>query len=191
MAVLYVFPVAGTEFIQLNNQNNDYITSIHYAELSFGLDNNGNVQFSHRRESAQLFPIQAAPFAEVLDEAGTPYSAVSLNAFIAAFTAAMPLAGSGGGISPSGIGTFTLKVIAGVTVYNTSASAREVQVTALAGTFDVTDTSGSSNVQTFPITTVGGNIIESFSIAAGDFKLLSAIQIDVPAAATVLIYERF
>jgi len=104
MAVLYVFPVANTEFIQFNDQNNDYITSIHYSELSFGLDNNTNVQFSHRRESAQLFPIQAAPFAEVLNEAGTPYSAVSLDAFIAAFTAALPLsgaaAGGGGGSAP-------------------------------------------------------------------------------------------
>jgi hypothetical protein len=104
MAVLYVFPVANTEFIQFNDQNNDFITSIHYSELSFGLDNNANVQFSHRRESAQLFPIQAAPFAEVLNEAGTPYSAVSLTAFVAAFTAALPLsgaaAGGGGGSAP-------------------------------------------------------------------------------------------
>jgi hypothetical protein len=114
MAVLYVFPVANTEFIQFNDQNNDYITSIHYSELSFGLDNNANVQFSHRRESAQLFPIQAAPFAEVLNEAGTPYSAVSLTAFVAAFTAALPLsgaaAGGGGGGSAPDIATYELQL---------------------------------------------------------------------------------
>ena len=114
MAVLYVFPVPNTEFIQFNDQNNDYITSIHYSELSFGLDNNSNVQFSHRRESAQLFPIQAAPFAEVLDEAGTPYSAVSLPAFVAAFTAALPLsgaaAGGGGGGSAPDIATYELQL---------------------------------------------------------------------------------
>jgi len=113
MAVLYVFPVANTEFVQFNDQNNDYITSIHYSELSFGLDNNSNVQFSHRRESAQLFPIKAAPFAEVLNEAGTPYSAVSLPAFVAAFTAALPLsgaaAGGGGGGSAPDIATFTFE----------------------------------------------------------------------------------
>lgn len=113
MAVLYVFPVANTEYVQFNDQNNDFITSIHYSELSFGMDSNANVQFSHRRESAQLFPIQAAPFAEVLNEAGTPYSAVSLDAFIAAFTAALPLsgaaAGGGGGGSAPDIATYEVQ----------------------------------------------------------------------------------
>lgn len=112
MAVLYVFPVANTEYVQFNDQNNDFITSIHYSELSFGMDSNGNVQFSHRRESAQLFPIKAAPFAEVLNEAGTPYSAVSLDAFIAAFTAALPLSGAaagGGGGSAPDIATYDMQ----------------------------------------------------------------------------------
>jgi len=112
MAVLYVFPVANTEYVQFNDQNNDFITSIHYSELSFGMDSNANVQFSHRRESAQLFPIQAAPFAEVLNEAGTPYSAVSLDAFIAAFTAALPLSGAaagGGGGSAPDIATYDMQ----------------------------------------------------------------------------------
>ena len=112
MAVLYVFPVANTEYVQFNDQNNDFITSIHYSELSFGMDSNANVQFSHRRESAQLFPIQAAPFAEVLNEAGTPYSAVSLDAFIAAFTAALPLSGAaagGGGGSAPDIATYEIQ----------------------------------------------------------------------------------
>ena len=112
MAVLYVFPVANTEYVQFNDQNNDFITSIHYSELSFGMDSNANVQFSHRRESAQLFPIQAAPFAEVLNKAGTPYSAVSLDAFIAAFTAALPLSGAaagGGGGSAPDIATYDMQ----------------------------------------------------------------------------------
>lgn len=113
MAVLYVFPVANTEYVQFNDQNNDFITSIHYSELLFGMDSNANVQFSHRRESAQLFPIQAAPFAEVLNKAGTPYSAVSLDAFIAAFTAALPLSGAaagGGGGSAPDIATYSIGV---------------------------------------------------------------------------------
>jgi hypothetical protein len=95
MAVLYVFPSA--EFIQFRDQNNQYITTIHYSELSFGLDANANVQFSHRRESAQIYPIQSAPFAEVLKANGTPYNAVNINAFVTAFTAALPTNIVGGG----------------------------------------------------------------------------------------------
>ena len=269
MAVLYVFPVANTEYVQFNDQNNDYITSIHYSELSFGMDSNANVQFSHRRESAQLFPIQAAPFAEVLNEVGTPYSAVSLDAFIAAFTAALPLsgaaAGGGGGSAPdiatydiqydqnagafvrvlttfdpvTNVPTRTFFELDGVTPYVpadpdavinmdaglkdiaeatsnlfnyatkgkstckvnmrtvvgadtvvTQSDTVELQVIAIAGTFDVTDSAGSTNVTKFPITTVGGGVIDSYSINAGEYRTLEPITIDVPALSTVLIIEK-
>lgn len=268
MAVLHVFPVANTEFIQFNDQNNDYITSIHYSELSFGLDNNSNVQFSHRRESAQLFPIQAAPFAEVLNEAGTPYSAVSLDAFIAAFTAALPLSGAagGGGGSAPDIATYDMQLDAdnnnylvrvltvfdpitnvptrsffeldGVTPYVpadpdvvinadvflkeiaqltsdllnyatkgqsksrvnmqtvsdntvvTQAVTTELQVIAIVGTFDITDSNGLGNTTTFPITTAGGDVIDSYTINAGEYRTLEPIDIKVPAHSTVLIIEK-
>jgi len=270
MAILYVFPVANTEFIQFNDQNNDYITSIHYSELSFGLDNNSNVQFSHRRESAQLFPIQAAPFAEVLNEAGTPYSAVSLPAFVAAFTAALPLSGaaSGGGgggsapdiatyqvqfdesngqftrvltvfdpvtnvptrsffeldgvtpytpITPDAVVTFdyflknietattnllayatkgestckvNMRTISGANTVVTDQVTIELQVIAIVGTFDITDTFGFGNTTTFPITTVGGGVIDSYTINAGEYRTLEQITIDIPLGATVLIIEK-
>lgn len=270
MAVLYVFPVANTEYVQFNDQNNDFITSIHYSELSFGMDSNANVQFSHRRESAQLFPIQAAPFAEVLNEAGTPYSAVSLDAFIAAFTAALPLSGAaagGGGGSAPDIATYDMQLDAdnnnylvrvltvfdpitnvptrsffeldGVTPYVpanpnavinadifldditqatnsllnyatkghstckvnmrtivgadtvvTQSNTVELQVIAIAGTFDITDSEGLSNVTTFPITAVGGGIIPQFSVSAGEYRTLEPINIKVPAHSTVLIIEK-
>jgi len=269
MAVLYVFPVANTEFIQFNDQNNDYITSIHYSELSFGLDNNSNVQFSHRRESAQLFPIQAAPFAEVLNEAGTPYSAVSLDAFIAAFTAALPLsgaaAGGGGGsapdiatydmqydqigyqftrvltvfdpitnvptrsffeldgvtpyvpITPDAVVTFdyflknietattnllayatkgqstckvNMRTIVGADTVVTQSDTVELQVIAIIGTFDIIDTFGFGNTTTFPITTAGGGVIDSYTINAGEYRTLEPIAIKVPALSTVLIIEK-
>ncbi len=268
MAVLYVFPVANTEYVQFNDQNNDFITSIHYSELSFGMDSNGNVQFSHRRESAQLFPIQAAPFAEVLNEAGTPYSAVSLDAFIAAFTAALPLSGAaagGGGSAPdiatyevqydADGGTYTrvlttfdpvtnvptrtffeldgvtpyvpvdpgavinmdallkdisqstsdllnyatkgqstckvnMRTIVGADKVITQSNTVELQVIAIAGTFDITDSEGLANITTFPITTVGGDVIDSYSINAGEYRTLEPINIKVPAHSTVLIIEK-
>ena len=271
MAVLYVFPVANTEYVQFNDQNNDFITSIHYSELSFGMDSNANVQFSHRRESAQLFPIQAAPFAEVLNEAGTPYSAVSLDAFIAAFTAALPLsgaaAGGGGGGSAPDIATYeiqldadnnnhlvrvltvfdpitnvptrtffeldgvtpyvptdpdtvvsmdaalkdiaqdtnrlldyatkgqstckvNMRTIVGVDTVVTQSNTVELQVIAIAGTFDITDSEGLANVTTFPVTTVGGGVIDSYSINAGEYRTLEPITIKVPALSTVLIIEK-
>ena len=269
MAVLYVFPVANTEYVQFNDQNNDFITSIHYSELSFGMDSNGNVQFSHRRESAQLFPIQAAPFAEVLNEAGTPYSAVSLDAFIAAFTAALPLsgaaAGGGGGSAPdiatydmqydqnagafvrvlttfdpiTNVPTRTFFELDGVTPYVpadpdvvinidtalkdiaqdtnsllnyatkghstckvnmrtivgadtvvTQSNTVELQVIAIAGTFDIIDSDVLANITTFPITAVGGGIIPQFSVSAGEYRTLEPINIKVPAHSTVLIIEK-
>lgn len=270
MAVLYVFPVANTEYVQFNDQNNDYITSIHYSELSFGMDSNANVQFSHRRESAQLFPIQAAPFAEVLNEAGTPYSAINLDAFIAAFTAALPLSGAaagGGGGSAPDIATYeiqfdtdnnnylvrvltvfdpitnvptrsffeldgvtpyvpadpdavinadiflkeieqstsdlfdyatrgqstckvNMRTIVGADTVVTQSNTVELQVIAIAGTFDITDSEGLANVTTFPITTVGGGVIDSYSINAGEYRTLEPITIDVPALSTVLIIEK-
>lgn len=93
MALLYVFPNA--EFIEFRNQNNEYMRSIHYSELSFGYDINANIQFSHRRDTVAVFPIQSAPFAEVVDKTGTPYAVTTINDFLAAFVAALPLSGTG------------------------------------------------------------------------------------------------
>jgi hypothetical protein len=188
MAVLYVFP-AG-EYVQINDQNNNYLTSIHASELSFGLDANGNVQFSHRRDTAQLFPIQATTFSEVLDQSGTPYSTIDVDDFVAVFSLLPKTGSAGGGGASGGAVALNQKVIAGATTFLTSVLAKEVQIIALSATFSVTDTSGSANVTIYPLSTVGGGLIESFSLKAPEGGVIQPLSITVPIGGSILYLEK-
>ena len=193
MALLYVFPVG--EYIQFNDQNEVYITSIHYTELSFGLDTNGNIQFSHRRDTAQLYPIQAAPFAEIVQQNGTPYSAADLESFVAAFTAALPTAASGGGSgggevsdyvevidNTTGLSPLTVNIN---TFDNISAVAITALVAGAGGAFSILTTSGIIPAIIYPLVTVNG-IIDSYKVKAAHNKTVASFSYEVPIGGKVL-----
>lgn len=184
MAVLYVFPVG--EYIQLNDQNNEYLTTIHYSEFSFSIDTNSNIQFSHRRDTDILAPIRATTFAEVLQANGTPYSTIGLDEFVAAFSAVLPT--SGGSSSP--VATLVQKTINGPTEFLTAAGAKEIQVVALSGTFGIIDSSGDANSVTYPIATVGGGTIATFCIKSTAGESISPLNISIPIGASVLYFEK-
>lgn len=192
MAVLYVF--AAGEYIQFNNQNNTYITSIHYTELSFGLDTNGNIQFSHRRETAQLFPIQVAPFAEVLQQDGSPYSVSNVDSFISAFTAALPTTlGSGSysrsvsdsmqiidniaGLAPLVVDINTFDNIAAITIIALAAGA--------GGAFSIATAAGSSPAVVYPLTTANG-IIDTYKIKGSASEQIKIMSYQIPIGGKVL-----
>lgn len=185
MAVLYVFPVG--EYIQLNDQNNEYLTTIHYSEFSFGIDTNSNIQFSHRRDTDILAPIRATTFAEVLQANGTPYNTVDLDSFVSAFSAVLPM-GSGGSSSPAA--TLVQKTINGATEFSTAVGAKEIQVIALAGTFGVIDSSGDANSVTYPVATVGGGTIATFYIKSTAGESIAPLNISIPLGASVLYFEK-
>jgi hypothetical protein len=83
-----------------------------------------------------------------------------------------------------------MSVVSGENTVVTSPTTTELQVIALTGTFDITDSSGLSNTTTFPITTVTGGIIAEYNISAGEYRYLEPITIDIPIGASVLIIEK-
>lgn len=83
-----------------------------------------------------------------------------------------------------------MRTVVGADTVVTQSDTVELQVIAITGTFDITDSDGLANVTTFPVTAVGGGIIDSYSINAGEYRTLEPITIDVPALSTVLIIEK-
>jgi len=83
-----------------------------------------------------------------------------------------------------------MRTVVGADTVVTDQVTIELQVIAIIGTFDIIDTFGFGNTTTFPITTAGGGVIDSYTINAGEYRTLEPIAIKVPALSTVLIIEK-
>ena len=188
MALLYVFPVG--EYIQFRDQNDIFLATVHYTELSFSLDAFGNVQFLHRRESLQTFPIRSAPFAEVVNVGGTPYSVVDLDTFVAVFTAALPV---GSGSSGSNLND-ALKIAVAKTLTNTVRGAGSYSVPAAAEATRVTIIALAASTfsyggVTYPLSTAGSGTVVDLDIRAGVGRVLDTVAYTVLTGTVLEIVE--
>lgn len=200
MASLYVFPKG--DYIVLNDAGGVFLYQLHFSELSIDRTVAGEIAFTHRRDATAIYPIASAPFAEVLDESGTPYSTIDEEDFLVQFRAALPSCASPSADPAvlsvlsstyervnaihAGLAPATPQVVAMTTrsagsftaQAPTSNSCRKVQLIALTGTFSVGGVS-------YPITTANG-IIDSFQAEATSAARLSDISYVVNASSTVL-----
>lgn len=200
MASLYVFPKG--DYIVLNDAGGVFLYQLHFSELSMDRTVAGEIAFTHRRDATAIYPIASAPFDEVLDEGGTPYSTIDEEDFLVQFRDAMPRASSPSAdpavlsvLSSTyervnaiydGLAPATAQVIEQTTrsagSYTAEAptanSCRKVQLIALTGTFSVGGVS-------YPITTANG-VVDAFQAEATSAAKLSDISYTVDASSSVL-----
>lgn len=195
MAVNRVY-VEG-DYINFRDSAGVFVQAIHYSEFSY-FNDNATIQFIHRRDTAQLYPITSVEYTEVCDEAGTPYVAPSdtLDDFLTIFAALLPTAtGGGGGGSAPDIATYEVQIdltnsqaVRVLTVFDPVTNAPTRTFKTLSGAAYVP--SDASQVVPFVASSVFAATIENIDNNVGDTKalfenLLIQLGIDLTIGDTV------
>jgi len=182
----YVFVVG--DYIEVRDAGNVFAYQLHYTELSITRNVAGWINFAHRRDSAEIYPIISAPFDEVLKQSGVPYSTVSEEAFFVAFNAILPTASAAStGVEDivDGLGLTAQTVEMAIatssgTAVHSGGATRAISIVALTPT-TVFSVLGIS----YPLATANG-IIDEFSASATAGCTLSGIAYTVTSGSVLV-----